>query len=179
MSATRTPAVTPSRSSTRSASRWRSRVASSEKTGEMMAATGRSGAGNPPPAPRVARPRAATIAATRSRQRGGLTRASIPCERSSCRLRRRRAPGQTAKEELAQALLHLFGHLDPTGVGRHLLRLPVGRQIRPARCALREVRLEFLDVGGRHLPFEVLEDDGDQLPAVHRARAVQLVFTSL
>src|SRR2546428_3435427 len=172
MSATRTPGVIPSRSRTRSASRLPSRVASSEKTGEMMPATGRSGAGNPAPAAIAARLTAAAIAATRRCQDGAVTRGAYrSCASPSGRLRRRSLAGETAEKELPQALLHLFGHLDPTDVGGHLLRPPVGCQVRPARCAFLEMPLEFLDVSRRHLPLEVLEDHGGPLSHVHRIHA--------
>src|SRR5215831_3907981 len=57
MSATLTPGAIPSRSITRSASPWRSRVASSEYSAEMIAATGRSGFGNGDWPPAVAEAR--------------------------------------------------------------------------------------------------------------------------
>src|SRR5437899_9171183 len=140
----------------------------------MMPATGRSGAGNPAPAAITARLTAATTSAvTRRREHGRLTRVSIPpCARLRSRLRRGSAAGQTVEKELPQAPLHLFGHLHPTGVGGHRLRLTVRRQISAAGCARFEMFLELLDVSESHLALEVLEDDTDQLLAVHRIHAV-------
>src|SRR5262249_31691901 len=75
MSATRLPGATPSRSITRSASPWASRVFSSEYVGEVMPATGRSGAGKTtgaPCAPACAGPARSRPSAIHNRARRDL-----------------------------------------------------------------------------------------------------------